>query len=113
MTLKRLDDRAARSSALAKTDAFETMQLLLRDGKTILPHHFPSAVTLSCIEGAAVLTLGGEKLALKAGDWLHLEAGSEFGLAGAAEANIVMTVLFDSAAAPSHKPSFLDAAAQP
>lgn len=113
MTLKRLNDQAARSSAIARTGAFETMQLLLRDGKTIPPHPFPTAVTLSCIEGAAVLTLGGERRALNAGDWLYLEAGSEFGLAGAPEANIVMTVLFDSAATPSHKPSFLEAAARP
>ena len=83
-----------RSAALVKTDAFETIRLVVPAGSVIPPHKVAGHLTLHCLEGEIVLEAGHD-IAMRAGDWLYLDPGTVHAVRGIANASLLLTILFD------------------
>ena len=84
----------AKTSALVKTESFEAVHLVLRAGTSIPPHAVDGPIMLHCLEGAAVLETG-RRIALGAGDWVHLDPGEQHGLSATEDSTLLLTILFD------------------
>ena len=84
----------ARTSALVKTDRFEAVHMVLRAGSNIAPHAVDGPITLHCLEGAVVLE-AGRRIALGAGDWVHLDPGERHALSASEDSALLLTILFD------------------
>lgn len=88
---------AARTRALVKTDAFEAARLIVGKGTEIPPHSVAGPVILHCLEGRVRIALPGSAITLAAGQWTHLEGGTEHLIHGLEDSALLMTVLFASA----------------
>lgn len=97
MKLRSISDPGATTSALVKTDSFETIHLIVRAGDNIPDHRVDGSMSLYCIEGeTAIDTPEGERL-LRAGDWLYLAPGAPHAVRGITDAGLILTILFDRA----------------
>jgi quercetin dioxygenase-like cupin family protein len=84
----------ARTTALVKTDRFETAQLVVRAGVTIQPHSVPGYAVIYCIEGSVFLD-AGQEIHLQGGDWIYLARDEKHGLRATQDSSLLLTVLFD------------------
>jgi quercetin dioxygenase-like cupin family protein len=84
----------AKTSALVKTDAFETAQLVLRAGEEIAPHAVPGYATIHCLEGVVMLT-ADKDIQLAAGDWLFLDRGERHSVSAIKDSSLLVTILFE------------------
>jgi quercetin dioxygenase-like cupin family protein len=82
-----------KKSALVKTDAFETVQLLLRAGEDISPHAVPGYATVHCLEGSIILQTE-ERIELSAGDWIYLDRGQRHSVSAVEHSSLLVTILF-------------------
>jgi|SRR6185312_16001866 len=85
---------SARKLALVKTDAFESVQLLLRAGEEISPHFVPGYATIHCLDGRVVLQTD-ERIEMEAGDWLYLDRGQRHSVAALDESSLLVTILLE------------------
>jgi quercetin dioxygenase-like cupin family protein len=83
-----------KTSALVKSGSFEAVHLVLRAGTSIPPHAVDGAITLHCLEGAAVLE-AGRRIELGAGDWVYLDPGESHALSATEDSSLLLTILFD------------------
>lgn len=86
---------SARTRALVKTDAFEAARLIVGKGTEIPPHSVAGPVILHCLEGRVRIAMSGSEIALAAGQWTHLEGGTEHAVHGLEDSALLMTILFD------------------
>lgn len=84
-----------KTTALVKTDGFETVHLVLKSGTRIAPHAVQGYFTLHCLEGAVALETDDRAITLHSGDWLYLERGERHGLAAAEDSSLLLTILFE------------------
>lgn len=85
---------AARTSAIVRTPSFEAVRLVVPAGTEIPSHKVSGQITLYCIEGHAQLGLTGEKIELRAGDWVFLEGDETHSVKGIEDASLLLTILF-------------------
>ncbi len=83
----------ARTAAIVKTNEFEAVRLVVAAGSQIPPHKVPGQITLHCLEGHVELGLEGERLELRAGDWVYLDGGAVHALKGIEDASLLLTIL--------------------
>ena len=83
-----------RTSALVKTDRFETVQLVLHAGEEISNHSVAGYTTLLCLGGAAVLKCP-EEVEISAGDWVYLDRSQQHSIRTREDCSLLMTILFD------------------
>lgn len=83
-----------RTSALVKTDRFETVQLVLHARDEISKHSVAGYTTLLCLEGVAALKCPDE-VELSAGDWIYLERSQQHSIRASEDCSLVMTIFFD------------------
>jgi quercetin dioxygenase-like cupin family protein len=86
----------AKTSALAKTEQFEAVRLVLPAGRTIPQHAVDGQITLHCLEGHVLLRAGRE-ITLRAGDWVYLDRGTPHGLEAIEDSALLLTIMFDAA----------------
>lgn len=91
------DQAEARTRALVKTEAFETARLIVGKGTEIPPHSVAGPVILHCLEGCVRIALPGSAITLAAGQWTHLQGGTEHSLQGLEDSALLMTILFGPA----------------
>ena len=106
---------SGRSAALVKTDDFEAIRLVVASGAEIPAHQVPGRITLQCLDGHAEIGLDGQTVAMKAGDWLHLEGGASHSVKGLASSVLLLTILLkpddmvpDAAGKATHRAPFHD-----
>jgi quercetin dioxygenase-like cupin family protein len=88
----------ARSIALAKTNEFEVIRLVLPQGHEVChEHQVDGPVTIQCLEGRATLTVEGTTHDLAAGRWLYLPARVPHTLRGVENSLVLLTIIFSSA----------------
>ncbi len=84
----------SRTSALMKSDRFETVHLVVAAGSTIPEHKVAGFITLFCLEGHVVLGVDRE-IELRRGDWIYLERGTSHWVRGVEDSALLLTILFD------------------
>ncbi|MBX3560916.1 MAG: cupin domain-containing protein [Sphingomonas sp.] len=84
----------ATTAALAKTEQFEAVRLVLPRGKTIPRHAVSGQITLFCLEGRVILHAGRE-IELGAGQWVYLERGAPHAVEAVEESALLLTIMFD------------------
>ena len=93
VSLPRLDG-AERSTALVKTDRFETIHLVVPAGSTIPPHSVAGHTTFQCLKGRIALSFGEGMVVLEAGDWLYLDPAEQHAVEGLEDSALLLTILF-------------------
>jgi quercetin dioxygenase-like cupin family protein len=83
-----------KTSALAKSDSFEAIRLVVPAGKEIAAHVVPGEITLHCLEGRILLELDDETIELAASEWVYLEGGKRHALKGVEDSSLLLTILF-------------------
>lgn len=83
-----------RTHALAKTDRFEAIRLILPADAAISQHSVSGPITLHCLEGKVQLGRIGGSATLEAGDWVHLGPGEPHSLQGVEHASLLLTIIF-------------------
>lgn len=83
-----------RTHALAKTDRFEAIRLVVPADAAIAEHSVSGPITLHCLEGKVELGRRGGSVALEAGDWIHLAPGDPHSLRGVEDASLLLTIIF-------------------
>ena len=83
----------AASIALARTDDFEVMRLVMPQGKSIPEHTVPAELTLQCLEGTVEVQALDRMQTLQAGQMLYLDSNTPYALLAKENASVLMTVL--------------------
>jgi quercetin dioxygenase-like cupin family protein len=84
----------ARTTAITKTELFETVHLVVRAGADIKTHAVDGPITLHCLEGRAVLGLPASSIELSAGQWVFLEGGEPHSVKGIEDTSLLLTIIF-------------------
>ena len=84
------------TAAIIKSERFEAMRLVIREGMEIPIHAVAGNITLHCLEGLVELGLKRGPLELAAGDWVYLDAGEAHSLKGLKHSALLMTVIFNT-----------------
>lgn len=82
-----------RSTALVKTEDFETIRLVVASGAKIPSHQVPGKMTLHCLDGHVEIGLVGQPVVMKTNDWLYLEGGAIHSVKGLADSTLLLTIL--------------------
>ena len=98
--LPSLASHKTKTAALAKTDAFEAMQLILRSGDVIADHALPGFVTIVCLEGSVTL-YGAKQMRLSAGEWMYLDRGEKHSVVAHEDSSLLVTIMFEKLLAVS------------
>lgn len=83
----------AASIALARTDDFEVMRLVMPKGKSIQEHSVPAELTLHCLEGSVDVLALDRTQSLQAGQMLYLHGNTPYALSAREDSSVLMTVL--------------------
>jgi len=84
-----------KSVALVKHERFEVMRLSFSAGQTMAPHKVPGPITVHCLEGKCIFSVGDSPNELAAGMWLYLEGGAMHAVEAKEETQLLVTVLFN------------------
>lgn len=95
MKLRPASNPEVKTTALVKTDSFETIHLVVRAGDHIPDHKVGGTMSLYCIEGEIIIDMENGERRLGAGDWLYLGPGAPHAVRGIFDASLILTVLFD------------------
>lgn len=86
------------TSALAKTDQFEAVRLVLPAGRTIPRHAVDGQITLFCLEGHVRLHANRE-IALRTGDWVYLARSEAHAVEAIEDSSLLLTIMFSGSRA--------------
>jgi quercetin dioxygenase-like cupin family protein len=81
------------SHALLKSTQLELIRLVLPAGKAVPEHVAAGEITLQCLQGALRVTLGADARELRAGQLMHLAAGTSYAIAGLEDAAALMSLV--------------------
>ncbi len=82
-----------KTHTLAKTPSLEVIRLVLPAGKKIPEHHAPGEITVHCLEGRVVFSVGPREHFLIPGDWLYLDAAQPHALLALEDSSLLVTML--------------------
>jgi len=85
-----------RSTAIVKSDHFETIRLIVHAGAEIPPHKVSGNITLHCLEGHIELGLDNSSIELKANEWVYLDGEETHSVRGIEDSALLLTILFDT-----------------
>lgn len=86
--------RDAKTSAIAKSNSFEAIRLVIPAGKEIPTHDVPGEIMLHCLEGRVALQLDEKTIELAAGQWAYLEGSQHHAVKGIEDSSLLLTILF-------------------
>lgn len=84
----------AKTCAIAKTNMFEAIRLVIKDGSEVPAHKVPGEITLHCLEGRVDLKLDDRNVELSASQWIYLEGGRLHAFKAREDSSLLMTILF-------------------
>jgi quercetin dioxygenase-like cupin family protein len=76
-----------------KSKQLEAIRLVLPAGKTIPPHKARGEITVHCLEGRVLFSIGEVTRELTAGDWLYLQAGEVHALSAPVDSSLLVTLV--------------------
>ena len=79
------------------------VQITLRNNKTLASHSAAEPVTIQCVSGEGVLVVGGERIALKAGVVVPLEANVPHAVESSPAVSVLVTRFLSGPASSGHK----------
>lgn len=85
--------RDAVTTSLIKTPALQLMRLVLRAGQGLPSHSVPGAITVHCLEGAAVLTTPSRTCPLSAGQLVLLDGGEHHAVTAVSDSSLLVTIV--------------------
>jgi quercetin dioxygenase-like cupin family protein len=91
--------RDARTAAIIKGDNFEAIRLIVHAGAEIPQHKVSGEIMLHCLEGYVELGIDPAPIALKANQWVYLEAGAPHSVKGIEDSSLLLTIFLNHAAA--------------
>jgi len=94
--------REARTAAITKADHFEAIRLIVPAGAEIPQHKVSGEITLHCLEGHVELGVHPTPIALKANEWVYLEAGAPHSVKAIEDSSLLLTIFLH------HAPALLD-----
>lgn len=83
-----------RTCALAKTEQFEAIRLVVPAAAAIAEHSVGGPLTLHCLEGKVRLSKNDGVAELAADDWVYLAPGERHSLQGVEDASLLLTIIF-------------------
>jgi len=83
-----------KSIALVKHERFEVMRISLSVGQSMAPHKVPSPITVQCLEGKCIFSVGDVPHELSPSMWLYLEGEAMHAVEALEETRLLVTVLF-------------------
>ena len=83
----------ATSIALARTDDFEVMRIILPKGKSIPEHQVGGEITLQCLEGTIEVQAQDRTQPMHAGQMIYLHGNTPYALYALENASMLMTML--------------------
>lgn len=87
---------SSRTTAIVKTEHFEVIRLCISAGESIPTHKTKGPITVQCLEGEVVFTVGETDNQLSPGSWLYLEGKQEHSLRGIEDARLLLTIVFSN-----------------
>jgi len=84
-----------KSIALVKHERFEVMRISLSAGQSMAPHKVPGPITVQCLEGNCIFSVGDAPYDLTPGMWLYLEGEAMHAVEAKEETRLLVTVLFN------------------
>jgi quercetin dioxygenase-like cupin family protein len=84
---------ATTTSMLAKTDAFETIRIVMIAGKELPEHRAPGTIIVQCIKGEVEFHLSGKIAALSAGKMIWLPPAEPHAVRCIEDASFLVTIL--------------------
>jgi quercetin dioxygenase-like cupin family protein len=82
----------SRTAALLKAHQLEVIRLVLHAGKRLPEHAAPGEITVLCIEGAVEFSTPAGAQPMRAGDFVHLQAGVPHALAASVDSSLLLTI---------------------
>ena len=79
------------------------VQITLRNGKTLAGHSAKEPVTIQCVSGEGVLVVGTERIALKAGVVVPLDANVQHAVESTPAVSVLVTRFLSGATSSEHK----------
>lgn len=84
----------AKTRALIKDDAFEVIRMVLpSESEVCHEHHLKGPITVQCLKGQITLAIGGDKHALKMGQWTFVPAGAPHTITGIQDSLVLLTLI--------------------
>lgn len=80
------------TSAIFKASQLEVIRIVLSAGQELRQHDVPGEITLQCLEGSVELQTPGTTHRLRAGDFVHLQAGTPHGLHAQEDSSLLLTI---------------------
>jgi quercetin dioxygenase-like cupin family protein len=81
------------TAALVKSDTFEAIRLILKEGDTLPSHKVAGKLTLHCLEGKIELEISDRTCVLSANQWIFLDAGVPHALQALEASSLLLTIL--------------------
>lgn len=88
------DMKVDASYALVKTDDMEVIRMSLPEGKEITEHSVAGEMSVQCLRGNTVFTVGGKECDMKEDDWLYLNKKETFSYSVKENTILLVTILF-------------------
>lgn len=84
------------SYALVKTSDMEVIRMALHEGKTIEEHNVDGEMSVQCLKGHILFSVGNKAIDLTEDDWLYLEKKQSFSYRVKTDTILLVTILFTS-----------------
>ena len=95
------DLQGAVTTSLLKVQSLQLMRLVLRAGHGLPEHSVPGAITIHCLEGAAVVSTPSRSCQLRAGQLVMLDGGEPHAVNAISDASLLVTVLLQTPSSES------------
>lgn len=82
------------SYALVKTEDMEVIRMALPEGKSIDEHSVEGEVSVQCLKGDILFTVGDKAVELRRDDWLFLEKRQTYSYSVKKDTVLLVTILF-------------------
>ncbi|MCC7083914.1 MAG: cupin domain-containing protein [Pirellulales bacterium] len=84
-----------RTTTLVKTDRLEVIRLVEPAGKQISAHQVSGPITVQCLEGRVMFSVGNRPQELVAGDFLYLNGNESHSLEVLENSSLLLTIFFN------------------
>jgi quercetin dioxygenase-like cupin family protein len=87
----------SRTTALVKSDSFESIHLVVQAGGEIPPHQVSGEFTLLCMEGHVRMGLRDGAIELAAGQWVYFDGDVRHSVNAIEDSSLLLTIMLGPA----------------
>ena len=81
-----------KTCALFKSESLEVIRLVLMAGKHLSAHQVPGEMTIQCLQGRLIVSVGDNRQTLAAGQLLFLPAGTMHAVEAELDSSALLTI---------------------